>query len=277
MPINQVSTDYIVEKKRQQSSNILNFKKSNEIANYDSKFFKGEGQSSIKSAKHIVPLVQSIVNPRSVLDVGCGVGAFLKEFEKIGVEDVLGIDNTIASQEFLQIKKDKIKQCDICKPLELSKKFDLVISLEVGEHLDPQCSDTYVTNLTAAGNIILFSAAIPGQGGTHHVNEQWPEYWARIFERHGFKAVDCVRPIIWNSKDIDPIYAQNTLLYVKNENLDKLNLKSIQDPNIATVPLSLVHPRLYLYSKENSIKIYNTVLRNFIRSFQNFYKHIQKQ
>lgn len=274
MPINQVSTDYIVEKKRQQSSNILNFKKSNDIANYDSNFFKGESQSSIKSAKIIVPLVQSIVNPRSVLDVGCGVGAFLKEFEKNGVEDILGVDNTVASSEFLQIEKDKIMQYDICKPLEFSKKFDLVISLEVGEHLDPQYSETYIKNLTAAGDIILFSAAIPGQGGKHHVNEQWPKYWARIFERHGFKAVDCIRPIIWNNEDIDLIYAQNSLLYVKKGNLEKINLKSIQDSNVETFPLSLVHPRLYQFSKENSIRIYNTALRNFIRILQNIYKHI---
>ena len=61
---------------------------------------------------------------------------------------------------------------------------------------------------------MLFSAAIPGQPGTHHINEQFPWYWQKLFARHGYVALDVVRPRVRHNPAVEPWYSQNVLLYM---------------------------------------------------------------
>ena len=97
-------------------------------------------------------------------------------------------------------------------------------------------------NITAFSNVILFSAAIPGQGGTHHVNEQWPSYWIEKFRARGCLPVDCIRPILWNSNDVLWWYRQNLLFFVKEESLD--NYPALKAEAGKPV-LDAVHPELW--------------------------------
>jgi hypothetical protein len=94
--------------------------------------------------------------------------------------------------------------------------------------------------LTRLGQVVLFSAAIPHQGGTHHVNEQWPDYWAALFERHAYTVVDAIRPRIWNDPDVEWWYAQNTLLFVHRDSRARVSAPA------GAGPLAIVHPRSYL-------------------------------
>src|SRR5687768_2487400 len=142
---------------------------------YSAAFFRTMSASARSSAEQVVPLMMELVQPRSVVDVGSAAGSWLSVFREHGVEDVLGIDGDYVRAETLEIPLDHFLAHDLAKPLRLSRKFDLVVCLEVAEHLPRSRADSLVDDLAALGSTVLFSAAIPFQGGTHHVNEQWPE------------------------------------------------------------------------------------------------------
>jgi hypothetical protein len=99
--------------------------------------------------------------------------------------------------------------------------------------------------------VILFSAAIPFQGGVSHVNEQWPDYWAALFERHQYLAVDYVRPIVWNNPEVVWWYAQNAMIFVREDNLPRFS-RLAEAAKASDRRLSLVHPRRYLEAVEDS-------------------------
>ena len=140
--------------------------------------------------------------------------------------------------------------------MSLTETFDLVISLETAEHLPKEVAGSFVESLTKLGPVVLFSGAIPFQGGVGHVNEQWPAYWAAHFRQHDYVAIDCLREQIWNNQNIAWWYAQNLLLFVKNDYLQSCKLLQA---HCNEMPLALVHPSLYLE------KVKQTHLRRLLR------------
>jgi SAM-dependent methyltransferase len=180
---------------------------------YDTKFFKGQSHGSRRSAAVVVPLVNELVRPKSVLDVGCGVGTWLAEWASQGVSDLCGLDGEYVDEAMMQIHSANFKAVDLRSPFSLDRRFDLVQSLEVAEHLGESCADVFVKSLVDHADTILFSAAIPGQGGTNHVNEQWPSYWTEKFSRFGLKPFDVVRPVVWADQRVDWWYRQNVLIF----------------------------------------------------------------
>src|SRR5688572_1327578 len=113
------------------------------------------------SAKEIVPTVMDLVKPRSVVDLGCGVGGWLAAFMKAGVEDVAGYDGEWVHLEDLLIPQNCFHRHDLSKPLPVERVFDLAVSVEVAEHLQAECALPFVQTLTKFSNVVLFSAAIP--------------------------------------------------------------------------------------------------------------------
>ena len=212
---------------------------------YNNDFYEKNLKSSSQSAVALADMISKILAPSSIVDIGCSSGAMLKQFkDKMHVSKILGIDGPWIKKEMLQIQFNDFLVHDLTKPLKLDSKFDLVVSLEVGEHLDQKYADVFVTNLVSLGDVILFSAAIPKQGGRHHVNEQWPDYWAKLFKSKGFVAIDCARPYLWD-KDLAFYYAQNSIFYCREsslKNYPKL-YKFYDGTNI--YPRRLVHPMLY--------------------------------
>lgn len=202
-------------------------------SSYTPTWFQGLANATRESAQIIVPMVYDMVKPASVLDVGCGVGTWLAEWSKAGA-DIQGIDGTYVKTDALEIPVDKFKPWDLEKPFSLGRKFDLVQSLEVAEHLDEASADKFVESLTSHGETILFSAAVPGQGGEHHVNERWPSYWAEKFEKAGYTPFDPIRPQIWNDRRVNIWYKQNIVLYARG--------RSFGSPATA---LDLVHPQMW--------------------------------
>jgi SAM-dependent methyltransferase len=149
----------------------------------------------------------------SVVDLGCGIGAWLRAFERNGVTDYLGLDGDYVSAETLLIPADRFRAVDIPRLSDVGRRFDIACSLEVAEHLLPECAARFVALLTQAAPVVLFSAAIPRQGGVDHVNEQWQSYWAGLFASHGYVALDCIRPAVFGNPDVEWWYRQNTLVY----------------------------------------------------------------
>lgn len=200
----------------------------------------------LASARALLPLVRELIPVESVLDVGCGYGAFLAVWRELGVREAAGVEGPWITRENLLVDPATVAVRDLEAPLDLSGDYDLAMCLEVGEHLTAPRAAGLVADLAARAPAVLFSAAIPGQGGTDHINEQWPEYWIRLFRLQGYEVVDTFRPRLWNNPEVCWWYAQNVFLFVRWTLLDAHPaLMSAWEAGQA-VPKSLVHPRLYL-------------------------------
>ncbi|MEG5063534.1 glycosyltransferase [Microcoleus sp. B3-A4] len=234
----------------------------NQQSSYTRDFDQLIGEGARSSAREIIPLLLDLLQPilpKSVVDVGCGTGSWLAAFHKLGIADCLGIDGDYVDRTLLEIPLNQFKSYDLKQPLQVERKFDLAISLEVGEHLPSTCAENFVNSLTKLAPVILFSAAIPFQGGVEHVNEQWPQYWAYYFQQNGFAVIDCLRKKIWNNEKVEPWYAQNILIFVKQEYLSKYPRLVNEYQNTDLNQLAIVHPKIYFYglqvarnSSENS-------------------------
>ncbi|MBL7700156.1 MAG: methyltransferase domain-containing protein [Chitinophagaceae bacterium] len=190
-----------------------------------------------KDAELIVPVLMELFNPKSVLDIGCGPGAFLKVFEDNGITDLKGIEGSWLDQSKLLIDKDRIVIADIEKGFTLQKKFDIAICLEVAEHIRESYAGQLVTALTTHSDVIIFSAAIPAQGGQNHVNEQWIGYWRDLFAARGFMMYDMIRPRIWEIKNIYWWYRQNMVVCINS---------SVQHKFENGPVYNYIHPELYV-------------------------------
>lgn len=226
-----------------------------------SRYFHSEEIHNLESPREAVSIILEHVQPKSILDVGCGIGTWLKAFEENGVIDVLGLDGDHVDQSLLKISKDKFVTQDLEQSWNLYRKFDLVVSLEVVEHLDEKSSDLFVEMLTNHGDAILFSAAVPNQGGQNHLNEQWPVYWQEKFMRHGFYFHDTIRPYLWNNPKVQWWYCQNMFLITREVN---------------NVPImGSIHPRLF----EERMNILESTLEGSAgvkESFQIFIRSLRK-
>src|SRR5215211_2308030 len=212
----------------------------------------GDIRPSARSARVIVPLVLELVQPKSVIDVGCGTGEWLSVFEEHGVEDVWGVDGGWVSKEMLEIAQERFVPFDLEQPFHMDRTFDLVVSLEVAEHLPEECANTFVDSLTRLGPVVLFSAAIPHQGGRHHVNEQWPPYWVRLFSDKGYVVTDPLRRKVWYDEKVQVWYAQNTFVFVARNSLRNYPLLGKEYELHNADMLSVVHPKYYLQKVEEA-------------------------
>jgi hypothetical protein len=143
-----------------------------------------------------------------------------------GVRDVVGVDGSYIDPASLLIPGAHFEATDISRPLDLGRKFGLVECLEVAEHLPETHADTLVDTLARHGDVVLFSAAIPGQGGEYHVNEQPLEYWRAKFAARGYAAYDAIRHRIAALSDIEPWYRYNAVVYASAEGESRLSLEA---------------------------------------------------
>jgi len=210
---------------------------------HDGQLESQEKQNRI-SAKSIFNLLFKHYKPQSVLDVGCGIGTWLSIARELGVKDIRGIEGPWIDQSQLRIEAEHITIQDLEQPFNLNRSFDLVISLEVAEHLPPAVANTFISSLVAHGNIILFSAAIPYQGGHNHINEQFPLYWDNLFAKFNFIPLDFIRGQIWNNKDILWWLRQNILLFIRRN--IAIEHPVFQNYINSFTPLSIVHPDVYM-------------------------------
>ena len=192
-----------------------------------------------RSAEEMVPFIMDYIKPKTVLDVGCGIGTWLKVFSKYtAVSNLLGIDGDYVKKEEFLIAKEQFMPVDLNKAFLLKNRYDLVISLEVGEHLEESAADAFIKSLTNHADVIIFSAAVPYQGGDRHLNSQWPDYWRSKFNSVGFNAHDTFRRRFWNNENINWWYRQNMFLYVKKGFMpEKFNQP---EPTL----LTFIHPEL---------------------------------
>lgn len=172
----------------------------------------GDDPAALPSARVVVPALMELIGPTSVLDVGCGSAAWLATFRAAGVSEVVGLDGAYARPQ-LHISDRDFREVDLTSPFDLGRSFDLVVSLEVAEHLPSSSARGLVRSIVRHGDLVLFSAAIPNQEGPGHVNLQWPAYWADMFAEHGYLPADILRDRFWADENVAWWYRQNMVLY----------------------------------------------------------------
>lgn len=214
---------------------------------YSEYFYEEMKDLNYISAGVVVPLVLKYLKVQSVVDVGCGTGLWLKQFKQHGVSKIRGIDGDWVTPKLLVIPQEDFLSHDIDTKISLKERFDLVVSLEVAEHLKAKSAADFVASLVSLGPVVLFSAAIPLQGGSRHINEQWPEYWVKLFESHGYVPVDCLRRVLWNDTRVSFFYAQNICFFVDEKKLPEYEKLSAARQAGFDELLPLVHPHMYLY------------------------------
>lgn len=208
---------------------------------------------NFKAANEVLPFLINTFHPQSILDVGCGIGTWLKVAKDMGVKEVLGVDGGYTNRALLKISADEFTEQDLRKQFSLARKFDLVFCLEVAEHLPATAAPDLIASLCNHSDTVIFSAAIPGQGGQHHINEQWPAYWTALFAQNGFQFYDILRPVFWNNADVEFWYKQNMIVFSKK------HPASDSSPADRKVPLPYVHPDLF-ERKNQEISQLNTEL-----------------
>lgn len=183
------------------------------MSNYDDAFYAQQREGSRRSARIVLPIVFDIVAPKSIVDVGCGVGTWLSVASELGIPKLVGFDGDYVRSLRMERGNFTFNSVDLERAVSSSDRFDLATCLEVAEHISEARAGSLVSDLCKLSDAVLFSAAVPGQGGTDHVNEQWQSYWAKKFQANGYAAYDVVRPKIWTDDDVEPWYRQNILLY----------------------------------------------------------------
>ena len=206
---------------------------------YNADFYTYIDAGSRRSARAVAALLLPEMRIGSLLDVGAGHGAWAAEWMAAGVGDVLAIDGDYVRRDQLAIPAQCFRAHDLTTPVDLKRKFDLVQTLEVAEHLPADKAELFVDNLVRHGDVILFSAAVPHQGGEHHVNEQPPEYWRQKFGARDYEPFDFVRPAVAGRAEVMPWYRFNTFLYANRAGQERLSDKILETRVPAERPLDI--------------------------------------
>lgn len=224
---------------------------------YSPAFYDGQAPASQLAAAVVLPRVLELTAAASLVDVGCGVGTWVAAARELGVARVLGIDGPHVERTSLLVPQECFHAVDLSVPGATIglERFDLAISLEVAEHLPRERASSFVAEVVQLAPAVLFSAAIPYQGGTGHINEQWPSWWAELFAGHGYRPVD-LRREFWEASDIPNWYRQNMLLYVAASHPASVHaVEHVVDA---------VLPEHYLWHHEQPPPLY---LRDLFRAF----------
>jgi len=201
---------------------------------YDATFMAAGVVGADRNVAAVLPLVVEELGfrPKTAVDVGCGAGAWVRELAAAGI-DAVGWDGPWAAAT-LVVPSDRFKPWNLEEALPLEQRFDLAVTIEVAEHLSPLRGPSFVADLCALADAVLFSAALPGQPGTHHINLRWQSYWIGLFSEQGYGVIDCVRPALWAvPPGVAWVLAQQCFLFVRG-----------RAPKVA-MPLDVVHPGMH--------------------------------
>jgi SAM-dependent methyltransferase len=235
---------------------------------YDKAFYNAMESVTVDSARVIVPLVMKLVQPKRVIDVGCGRGIWLREFGSNGVGEIFGVDGQHVPPADLLVSPQYFRAIDLAQPFQLGGQYDLAICLEVAEHLPAKSAKSLIRSLVASAPIILFSAAVPGQGGTHHINEQWPPYWERLFNDVGYSRLDPIRRHIINDERVATWYRRNVFVYASEQKIAESPTLQCERDYLRKMPFEYVDKRIAA-NWMSATGVLKELPRTFLRAFKN--------
>ena len=204
---------------------------------YTSDFYRQQADGSAASAAVVVPLFLALLPVKSVVDVGCGIGTWTSEFLAHGVPEALGIDGGYVDPSQLRIPRESFMAQNLLEPIQLNRTFDVAVCLEVAEHLPESRARGLAADLTSLARCVLFSAAVPGQGGTQHINEQHLSYWVELFQEHEYEPIDAIRPLILGNSSVEWWYQQNIVVFAAHDH--PLLSRGLPKPR------NIIHQQLY--------------------------------
>jgi hypothetical protein len=208
---------------------------------YDAAFYDRAEQSE-SAARSIVPIIRSLTQIDSVLDVGCARGTWLAAWGDSGCTDCVGIDGAYVIRDDLVIDPTHFVRADLSSSFRLGRRFDFVQCLEVAEHLPRTRNRALVADLVHHADVVLFSAAPPGQGGEFHINEQPYDFWRALFLEHDYIAFDYVRPRILRMRAVPYWYRHNMMIYVNSEAIGRLSPQALHSRLSPDTPVPDVAP-----------------------------------
>lgn len=230
---------------------------------------------NFSAAKQVLPYIFKLKPVDNVIDIGCGIGTWLSVAKELGAKEILGVDGVDLDEKDLKIPLDDFIVTNLTQPFNLNKKFDLLLCLEVAEHLPESSAEILVDSLTNHSEFILFSAAIPGQGGQNHINEQWPQYWSNLFRAKGYFPCDILSIQFWHNEEVEWWYKQNMVIYGTKETFSHLNLPITEQLR------SIIHPALFKEKLEKIDQLSSLVEKeiwrpSLKRSLKSLYKAVFK-
>ncbi|MEI6239972.1 MAG: methyltransferase domain-containing protein [Planctomycetia bacterium] len=181
---------------------------------YGHDFYAAQQAGSVASARRILSILREHYDFETVCDVGTGIGTWLRAAHELGKVALVGFDGPWAVEHPARCPAAAFFPVDLNEKITVTDRFDLVISVEVAEHLDPARGPGFVHDLCRAGDVVLFSAALPRQPGDGHVNCRSHAYWVDLFRQQGYVCLDLFRPRVWHDPAVEPWYAQNCFLFV---------------------------------------------------------------
>ena len=231
---------------------------------YNQTYHADRDARSRYAAETVLSSVFGWCDIESACDIGCGVGTWLSVASGLGAQRIAGFDGPWVQPDALVIDRAQFTQCDLNAPIPSGDRFDLAMSLEVAEHLKPERAGSLVADICGLSDLVLFSAAIPHQGGTGHINEQWPSYWAAHFADQGYAPFDVIRPLIWADDGIAWWYRQNMLLFAKEGSAPATSLAAL--PSGQKAQLDLVHPAQFEHAQK---AVFSRTIRSLSRKVFN--------
>lgn len=210
------------------------------VNHYLSGYYEEITEGSVRSAKEIFKSMNIVYSPlvpeiKSIIDVSGGCGGWWKGIREYGYTGEYKMTDWRVPKHKLIVPRNDYAEYDLTNKdgiFPFNKKFDLSICVEVGEHIPEEYASSLIELLCTLGHSVLFSAAIPHQGGSNHVNEQWGSWWADLFAKHGYYPLrPLLRDYVRNVKDIELWYKNNIILYSPKAPPSKLE--------------DYVHPELY--------------------------------
>jgi len=226
------------------------------------KYIHRQIEHNTNAAEVVVPHIINMLNPKSVVDIGCGLGTWLKVFKDNGVNVIKGFDGHHLNTDLIVVDVSCVTKTDLEKPFKDSIKYDLAVSLEVAEHLSEAAADNFVASIVNLADIVLFSAAVPDQGGQNHINEQLPSYWEAKFKKYDFHFYDVLRSEFWDNQNVDLWYRQNMFIVAK---------KGTENILPAPKPVhNIIHPEMFsnrLRQIENGAMGPGFAVKVFIKTF----------
>jgi SAM-dependent methyltransferase len=172
-------------------------------APYDQRFKLGQIAPSLRSARLFLDHLWRYLQPQSVIELGCGRGAWLKACHELGSTQLVGYDGHWNSGAMMVDGAIEFHGVDLNAPFDVPRGgAGLAISLAVAQHLEPASAARFVGRLTAASGAVLFDAGDSGHS-----------WWAGLFARHGYQPFDLFRSRFWGNVDLCYWSRQHTFLY----------------------------------------------------------------
>ncbi|MFD2572374.1 methyltransferase domain-containing protein [Spirosoma soli] len=240
------------------------------MSTYNQTYHSEIEESARRSAETVIKMLIRLFNPKSVADIGCGRGTWLSEWQRQGVNTIWGVDGGHQDKNRLLIPQKCFQEYDLNQLYVSKDRFDLVTCLEVAEHLNPGSDNNIIQTLTQLADIIVFSAAIPNQGGFQHINEQWPSYWAQKFEAQGFVFADGLRWHLMPFNEVSWWYRQNTFLAIRKEVYEQ----SFQAFPLFSPEFYVMHELVYKTYASLSHRAFFATEQFIYNNFHSFYHKI---